>query len=120
MSWFKKLYGREPGQQQSAYPPLLIGEGQSVEVEFLEDHPRLVTLQFGQRAVINVMYNNEPYSLWLSRVGLANAVAMLESQVESLKGKRARIECSGKGGRSFHYKAEWVSKAPAERQQKNG
>ena len=115
MSWFKKLYGREPGQQQSAYPPLLIKEGQSIEVEFLEDHPRLVTLQFGQRAVINVMYQNEPYSLWLSRIGLANAIALLESEVESLKGKRALIECSGKGGRAFRYRAEWVSKTSADK-----
>ncbi len=111
MSWFKELFKREPGEIGAAYPMLQINEGETVEVEFLEPHPRIVQTKYGSRAVINVMHNDEPKSLWLSRLGLANAIATLEKQVESLQGKKARITNLGKQGRMFRYEAVWVTKA---------
>ena len=111
MSWFKELFKREPGEVGVAYPMLVINEGETVEVEFLEPHPRIVQTKYGERAVINVMHDDEPKSLWLSRMGLANAIAVLEQQVESLQGKRARITNLGKQGRMYRYEAVWVTKA---------
>jgi len=111
VSWFKELFKREPGEISVAYPMLSIAEGETVEVEFLEAHPRIVQTKYGSRAVINVMHNDEPKSLWLSRLGLANAIATLEKQVESLQGKKARITNLGKQGRMFRYEAVWVTKA---------
>jgi len=116
MSWFKQLFKREPGQIAEAYPPLDIPVGQTVEIVFLEDHPRVVMTKYGERAVINVMHEDEPKSLWLSRLGLANEIANLERQVDSLKGKRARITNLGKSGRMYRYQAVWVSKAEKARQ----
>jgi hypothetical protein len=112
MSWFEKLYNRKPGEVGEAYPMLNIEVGKPVTVTFLEDHPRVVATKFGDRGVINVMVGDTPYSLWLSRMGLANAIALLEAQVESLKGKSATIVNKGQTGRMFRYDAAWVSKAP--------
>jgi hypothetical protein len=112
MTWFKQLYGREPGQLGEAYPMLQIPEKETVEIVFLEDHPRVVTTKYGERAVINVMHNDEPKSLWLSRLGLANEIANLERQVDTLLGKKAKITNLGKTGRMFRYQAVWVSKTP--------
>jgi hypothetical protein len=111
MAWFKELFKREPGQLGEAYPMLQIPEKETVEVTFLEDHPRVVDTKYGERAVINVMHNDEPKSLWLSRLGLANEIANLEKQVDSLKGKKAKITNLGKTGRMFRYQAVWISKA---------
>jgi hypothetical protein len=112
MTWFKELFGREPGQLGEAYQMLSIPEGETVEVTFLEDHPRVATTKYGERAVINVMEKDEPKSLWLSRLGLANEIANLEKQANGLKGKKAKITNMGKTGRMFRYQAIWVSKAP--------
>lgn len=67
------------------------------------------------------MVGDEPKSLWLSRLGLANEIANLEKQVDTLKGKKAKITNLGKSGRMYRYQAVWISKAPsAEKLKKEG
>jgi hypothetical protein len=112
MSWFKEIFKRDVGAVgANVFPTLDIKEGDEVVVEFLEDHPRVVNTKIGPRAVINVMVEDNPYSLWLSRLSLANEIAVLESQVESMKGKKAKIVNVGKMGRMYAYKATWITKS---------
>lgn len=106
MAWFKELFGYEAEERGEAYPNLETPPNTSVEVEFAEDHPRVITTEYGQRAVINVKVKGEMRSLWLSRIGLAREIALLEKKVGSLKGVKARITNTGKSGRSFNYKVE--------------
>jgi len=81
MSWFKELYGYEAEERGEAYPALETPAGKTVVVEFLEEHPRVITTSYGQRAVINVKVGDDNYSLWLSRIGLAREIALLEKKV---------------------------------------
>jgi len=111
MSWFRDLFGREPGETVAGGPALDIGPGETVVVEFLESHPRIVDTSMGRRAVINVKVEDELYSLWLSRIGLASAIALLEEERGDLKGIKARITNEGKRGRQYIYRLEVVKEA---------
>ena len=108
MSWFKELYGYEAEERGEAYPPLETPVGKTVIVEFQEEHPRVITTSYGQRAVINVKVGDDNYSLWLSRIGLAREIALLEKKLGSLKGVKAKITNKGKQGRSFNYEVEQI------------
>ena len=108
MSWFVELFGHEPGERAVGAPPLDISEGETVVVEFLESHPRIVDTSLGRRAVINVKVDDDVYSLWLSRKGLATAVALLEQDVGDLKGVKAKITNKGRKGRAYQYSVEVV------------
>jgi len=108
MSWFKEVFGKEPEERGEAYPPLETPPGSSVVVEFLEEHPRSVTTSYGQRAVINVKAGDKNYSLWLSRIGLAREIALLEKRLGSLKGVKAKITNQGRRGRTYAYTIEEV------------
>jgi len=108
MSWFKELYGYEAEERSEAYPALETPVGKTVVVEFMEEHPRVITTSYGQRAVINVKVGADKYSLWLSRIGLAREIALLEKKVGSLKGVKAKITNTGKQGRAFNYKVELI------------
>jgi len=104
MSWFKELFGYEAEERGEAYPPLETPEGKEVVVEFLEDHVRVVNTSYGQRAVINVKVGGENYSLWLSRIGLAREIALLEKKLGNLKGVKAKIVNQGRKGKSYNYR----------------
>ena len=102
------MFGYEAEERGEAYPALETPEGETVVVEFLEDHVRVVTTQYGQRAVINVKVEDENYSLWLSRIGLAREIALLEKKLGSLKGVKAKITNLGRKGRSYNYRVEKI------------
>jgi len=108
MSWFEELFGRKPGERYAGAPALDIGPGESVVVEVLESRPRIVDTSMGRRAVLNVRYEGEPYSLWLSRISLAEGVALIAEERDDLKGLKLRITNQGKVGRAYIYKVEAV------------
>ena len=102
------MFGYEAEERGEAYPPLETPKGKEVVVEFLEDHVRVVSTSYGQRAVINVKVGDENYSLWLSRIGLAREIALLEKKLGSLKGVKAKIVNQGRRGRSYNYRVEQI------------
>jgi len=108
MSWFEELFGRKPGAQYAGTPALDVGPGESVVVEVLESHPRVVDTSMGRRAVLNVRYRGKPHSLWLSRIGLAEGIALLEEEKGDLEGLKLRISNEGKVGRAYQYRVEVV------------
>lgn len=112
VSWFRELHGREPGKVGPGYDALEINVGEVRVVTFIEEHPRVVPTSVGERAVINVLCEQEPYSLWLSRVALASGVALLEDTVPSLEGLSMRIGCPGMSGRMYLYDVEWEGEPP--------
>jgi len=108
MAWFKELYGYEAEERGEAYPALETPVGKAIIVEFQEEHPRVITTSYGQRAVINVKVGDDNYSLWLSRIDLAREIALLEKKLGSLKGVKAKITNKGKQGRSSNYEVEQI------------
>jgi hypothetical protein len=103
MSWFKTIFGREPGSEQRYPPALRINQGETVTVKFLEAHPRVTETQFGDRAVIIVSCNGEKRSLWLMNVDLAEKIAILEQKLGSLENVTVQIKNMGKKGRRYVY-----------------
>jgi hypothetical protein len=103
MSWFKTIFGREPGEAQGYPPALRINQGEAATVTFLEAHPRTVATQFGDRAVIIVQAGGEKRSLWLMNVDLAEKIAVLEQKLGSLWNVTVQIKNLGKKGRRYVY-----------------
>jgi len=108
MSWFEELFGRRPGEPVTKAPVLDIGPGETVVVEVLESRPRIVDTSMGRRAVLNVKFGEERHSLWLSRISLAEGVALVAEERGDLRGLRLRITNHGKVGRAYVYKVEVV------------
>ncbi len=100
--WFKELYSEVPAD----FPPtLVLKTGQAFRLTFEEERPRIVTGGYGKRtAVINVLYQEEPRTLFISNADLARQIWKIwKINHFSLKGLRVIIAKTSKKGRNWIY-----------------
>jgi len=103
--WFEAVFQRRPGERRALPEALIIGKGDVVTVEFLEDEPRVVQIRKQRRPCINVkLATGEIKTLWLSHIDLAEKVALLQQEVGgSLKGVKVLIKNLGQEDRRYRY-----------------
>jgi len=106
-SWFKEVFGREPGAPR--IPPILrLEEGKTYVVEVEDKNVRVVDTKVGRRPVITVKHEGQEYTLWLSHVDLAEKIALIEAEHSSLRGLKISIKRLPKSGRMYEYEVSVV------------
>ncbi|MFC1488192.1 hypothetical protein ACFLRN_10965 [Thermoproteota archaeon] len=107
--WFKELFSEVP----SDFPPtLIIKKGKTYTVTCIEERPRLVIGGYGKKtAVINVIYEENPRSLFLgSHVDLARQIWNIwNTGDKSLLNKTLELKKMDKKGRNWKYEVKAVS-----------
>jgi hypothetical protein len=105
MSWFEKLYGKKPEEIGKKFPKIArFKEINGKEIIFDEDDVRIVSVIGKERGVINIILDGEERSLFLTRMGLAKEVALLQQKVGSLKGVKVKVEELEKRGSFIPYR----------------
>jgi len=108
MSWFRQIFGREPGERRPEF--LTIAEGQEVVVEFLEDEPRVIKTRFGQRGAITVKTEDgQERTLLISHVDLGEKLWKLQQEHGTLAGLKVMISRVPSTGRRAQYIVKEVS-----------
>jgi len=107
MSWFKELFGYEAGERPRR-DLLILEDGQEIIAIIEIDTPRLVETRFGRRAFLDIKVNDEPMTLPLGHKDLAEKIALLEKEHNSLKGLVLKIKRLGRIGRRISYLVEVV------------
>jgi len=107
MSWFKEIFGREPGAR-GAPPMLELEEGKDYIVVIEDEEVRVVDTRVGRRPVITVRYKGQSWTLWLSHVDLAEKIALIEAEYSSLKGLKIRVKRLPKSGRRYEYEVSII------------
>jgi len=109
MSWFKEIFGREPGARRA--PPILeLEEGKLYVLEIEEENVRIVDTRVGRRPVVTVKYKGQSWTLWLSHVDLAEKIALMEVEHSSLKGLKIRVKRLPRSGRRYEYEVSVVER----------
>jgi len=108
MSWFKEVFGREPGVPRA--PPILrLEENKDYIIEVQDENVRVVDTKVGRRPVITVRYEGKNWTLWLSHVDLAEKIALIEAEHPSLKDLKIRVKRLPKTSeRRYIYEVEVV------------
>jgi len=107
MSWFKEVFGREPGTPRT--PPILrLEENKDYIIEIEDENVRLAETKVGRRPVITVKYEGKSWTLWLSHVDLAEKIALIEAEYHSLRGIEIRVKRLPKSGKMYEYEVSVV------------
>jgi len=106
-SWFKEVFGREPGAPRIP-PNLELEEGKLYVLTIEDGSVRVVDTKVGRRPVITVKYKGQSWSLWLSHIDLAEKIALIEAEHSSLKDLKIRVKRLPKSGRMYEYEVETI------------
>jgi len=107
MSWFREVFGREPGAPRIP-PNLEIEEGKIYVVEVQDENVRVVDTKVGRRPVITVKHEGQEWTLWLSHIDLAEKITLIEAEHSSLRGLKISIKRLPKSGKMYEYEVSVV------------